>query len=163
MCDQTTSVMSQVQAGGVTALAVLAEQRSPALPNAPYDFGSGLSGAEMVLWNALFRPRVRLRKSSIRSTRRSPKASTPRQPASDSAIFVRAGSQSAVPEALRNCLTQRREVGQGDPRRQHQSDQIASAGSSGKALLRFDLRSDVAEKIEHGGVECGALLEKCAE
>ena len=57
MCDQTTSVMSQVQAGGVTALAVLAEQRSPALPNVPTISEAGYPGAEMVLWNALFAPK----------------------------------------------------------------------------------------------------------
>ncbi len=57
MCDQTTSVMSQVQAGGATALAVLAEQRSPALPNVPTISEAGYPGAEMVLWNALFAPK----------------------------------------------------------------------------------------------------------
>jgi len=57
ICDQTTSVMSQVQGGGVTALAVLAEQRSPALPNVPTIAEAGYPGAEMVLWNALFAPK----------------------------------------------------------------------------------------------------------
>jgi tripartite-type tricarboxylate transporter receptor subunit TctC len=57
ICDQTTSVMSQVQGGGVTALAVLAEQRSPALPNVPTISEAGYPGAEMVLWNALFAPK----------------------------------------------------------------------------------------------------------
>jgi tripartite-type tricarboxylate transporter receptor subunit TctC len=57
ICDQTTSVMTQVQAGGVKALAVLAEQRSPALPNVPTVAEAGYPGAEMVLWNALFAPK----------------------------------------------------------------------------------------------------------
>ena len=35
LCDQTTSVMGQIQGGEVKALAVLAQQRSPALPNVP--------------------------------------------------------------------------------------------------------------------------------
>jgi tripartite-type tricarboxylate transporter receptor subunit TctC len=57
MCDQTTSVMSQVQAGGVKALAVLTDQRSPALPNVPTIAEAGYPGTEMVLWNALFAPK----------------------------------------------------------------------------------------------------------
>jgi tripartite-type tricarboxylate transporter receptor subunit TctC len=57
MCDQTTSVMAQVQGGGVKALAVLADQRSMALPNVPTISEAGYPGAEMVLWNALFAPK----------------------------------------------------------------------------------------------------------
>ena len=57
ICDQTTSVMTQVQAGGVKALAVLAGARSPALPNVPTIAEAGYPGTEMVLWNALFAPK----------------------------------------------------------------------------------------------------------
>ena len=57
ICDQTTSVMTQVRAGGVKALAVLADQRSPALPDVPTIAEAGYPGAEMVLWNALFAPK----------------------------------------------------------------------------------------------------------
>jgi tripartite-type tricarboxylate transporter receptor subunit TctC len=57
MCDQTTSVMAQVQAGGVKALAVLADQRSKALPAVPTISEAGYGGAEMVLWNAVFAPK----------------------------------------------------------------------------------------------------------
>jgi tripartite-type tricarboxylate transporter receptor subunit TctC len=57
MCDQTTSVMAQVQAGGVKALAVLAPSRSAALPDVPTIAEAGYPGAEMVLWNALFAPK----------------------------------------------------------------------------------------------------------
>ena len=57
LCDQTTSVMTQVRAGGVKALAVLAGQRSPALPDVPTIAEAGYPGAEMVLWNAIFAPK----------------------------------------------------------------------------------------------------------
>ena len=57
LCDQTTSVMTQVQAGGIKALAVLADQRSKALPNVPTISEAGYPGAEMVLWNAVFAPK----------------------------------------------------------------------------------------------------------
>lgn len=57
MCDQTTSVMGQVRAGGVRALAVLAQQRSPALPDVPTVAEAGFPGTEMVLWNAVFAPK----------------------------------------------------------------------------------------------------------
>ncbi len=57
MCDQTTSVMTQVQAGNVKALAVLADQRSKALPAVPTISEAGYPGAEMVLWNAIFAPK----------------------------------------------------------------------------------------------------------
>lgn len=57
MCDQTTSVMGQVKDGGAKALAVLAQQRSPALPDVPTIAEAGYPGAEMVLWNALFAPK----------------------------------------------------------------------------------------------------------
>ncbi len=43
-CDQTTSVMTQVQAGGVKALAVLADQRSTGAAGCADDLRSGLSG-----------------------------------------------------------------------------------------------------------------------
>ena len=57
LCDQTTSVMTQVQAGGIKALAVLADQRSKALPDVPTISEAGYPGAEMVLWNAVFAPK----------------------------------------------------------------------------------------------------------
>ena len=57
MCDQTTSVMSQVQGGGARALAVLASARSPALPNVPTIAEAGFPGTEMEIWNALFAPK----------------------------------------------------------------------------------------------------------
>jgi tripartite-type tricarboxylate transporter receptor subunit TctC len=57
MCDQTTSVMAQVQGGAVKALAVMAPQRSAVLPNVPTMTEAGFPGAEMVIWNALFAPK----------------------------------------------------------------------------------------------------------
>jgi tripartite-type tricarboxylate transporter receptor subunit TctC len=57
MCDQTTSVMGQVKGGGVKALAVLAEKRSPALPEVPTIAEAGYPGAEMEIWNAVFAPK----------------------------------------------------------------------------------------------------------
>jgi tripartite-type tricarboxylate transporter receptor subunit TctC len=57
LCDQTTSVMQQVKAGAVKALAVLAQQRSPALPDVPTVAEAGYPGVEMVLWNAVFAPK----------------------------------------------------------------------------------------------------------
>jgi tripartite-type tricarboxylate transporter receptor subunit TctC len=57
VCDQSTSVMGQVNAGGVKALAVMAPSRSPALPNVPTMAEAGYQDAEMVVWNALFAPK----------------------------------------------------------------------------------------------------------
>jgi tripartite-type tricarboxylate transporter receptor subunit TctC len=57
MCDQTTSVMAQVQGGAVKALAVLAPKRSAALPDVPTMAEAGYPGADMVLWNAMFAPK----------------------------------------------------------------------------------------------------------
>lgn len=57
MCDQTTSVMGQVQGGSVKALAVLAPKRSAVLPDVPTIAEAGYPGIEMVLWNAVFAPK----------------------------------------------------------------------------------------------------------
>ena len=57
MCDQTTSVMGQVQGGSVKALAVLAPKRSAVLPDVPTLAEAGYPGIEMVLWNAVFAPK----------------------------------------------------------------------------------------------------------
>ena len=57
VCDQSTSVMGQVSAGAIKALAVLAPTASPALPGVPTIAQAGYPGAEMVVWNALFAPK----------------------------------------------------------------------------------------------------------
>ena len=57
LCDQVTSLMSQVQAKTVRPLAVLAPTRSPVLPEVPTASEAGMSGIDMVVWNALFAPK----------------------------------------------------------------------------------------------------------
>ncbi|HZO44667.1 MAG TPA: tripartite tricarboxylate transporter substrate binding protein [Xanthobacteraceae bacterium] len=57
VCDQSTSVMGQVTAGAIKALAVLAPAPSSALPGVPTIAQAGYPGAEMVVWNALFAPK----------------------------------------------------------------------------------------------------------
>ncbi len=57
VCDQSTSVMGQVNAGAIKPLAVLAPSPSPALPGVPTIAQAGYPGAEMVVWNALFAPK----------------------------------------------------------------------------------------------------------
>lgn len=57
LCDQTQSVMSQVIAGTVKPLAVLAPTRSPSMPSVPTATEAGMSGVDMVVWNAIFAPK----------------------------------------------------------------------------------------------------------
>lgn len=57
ICDQVTSLMSQVQGGTITPLAVLAPTRSPVLPNVPTAKEAGMEGVDMVVWNAVFAPK----------------------------------------------------------------------------------------------------------
>jgi tripartite-type tricarboxylate transporter receptor subunit TctC len=57
LCDQVTSLMSQVQAKTVKPLAVLAPTRSPVLPDVPTASEAGMSGIDMVVWNAVFAPK----------------------------------------------------------------------------------------------------------
>jgi tripartite-type tricarboxylate transporter receptor subunit TctC len=57
LCDQVTSLMSQVKASAVKPLAVLAPTRSPVLPDVPTASEAGMSGIDMVVWNALFAPK----------------------------------------------------------------------------------------------------------
>lgn len=57
LCDQTQSVMSQVTAGTVKPLAVLAPTRSPSMPQVPTATEAGMSGIDMVVWNAIFAPK----------------------------------------------------------------------------------------------------------
>lgn len=57
LCDQVTSLMSQVQTKTVRPLAVLAPTRSPVLPEVPTASEAGMSGIDMVVWNALFAPK----------------------------------------------------------------------------------------------------------
>jgi len=57
LCDQVTSLMAQVKANAVRPLAVLAPTRSPVLPEVPTASEAGMSGIDMVVWNALFAPK----------------------------------------------------------------------------------------------------------
>ena len=49
--------MGSTLGGQAWTLAVLADQRSKALPNVPTISEAGYPGAEMVLWNAVFAPK----------------------------------------------------------------------------------------------------------
>ena len=57
LCDQVTSLMSQVKAKTVRPIAVLAPTRSTVLPDVPTASEAGMSGIDMVVWNALFAPK----------------------------------------------------------------------------------------------------------
>jgi tripartite-type tricarboxylate transporter receptor subunit TctC len=57
MCDQIVSVVPQVQAGTIKALAIGTPQRSPALPDVPTAREAGLPAFDAVAWNALFAPK----------------------------------------------------------------------------------------------------------
>jgi tripartite-type tricarboxylate transporter receptor subunit TctC len=57
MCDQIVSVVPQVQAGTIKALAIGTPERSPALPNVPTAKQAGLPAFDAVAWNALFAPK----------------------------------------------------------------------------------------------------------
>jgi tripartite-type tricarboxylate transporter receptor subunit TctC len=57
ICDQTTSLMGQVDGGTIKPLATLAPKRSPVLPNVPTAAEAGYPGIEMVVWNAVFAPK----------------------------------------------------------------------------------------------------------
>jgi tripartite-type tricarboxylate transporter receptor subunit TctC len=57
MCDQIVSVQGQVTGGGVRALAIATEARSPSLPNVPTTVEAGLGTFQVSAWNAMFAPK----------------------------------------------------------------------------------------------------------
>jgi tripartite-type tricarboxylate transporter receptor subunit TctC len=57
MCDQIPSVVAQVRAGTVKAIAIALEERSPALPNVPTTKEAGLPEFQVSAWNAVFAPK----------------------------------------------------------------------------------------------------------
>jgi len=57
MCDQIVSVVPQVRAGNILALAISTPGRSPALPKVPTASEVGLPQFQVSAWNALFAPR----------------------------------------------------------------------------------------------------------
>jgi tripartite-type tricarboxylate transporter receptor subunit TctC len=56
-CDQIVNLVSQINGGTITALAIATDQRSPALPNVPTTAEAGLPGFKVSAWNALFAPK----------------------------------------------------------------------------------------------------------
>jgi len=57
MCDQTVTMIPQINGGTVKPLAVTSASRVAALPQIPTVMESGLSGVEVQAWNALFAPK----------------------------------------------------------------------------------------------------------
>lgn len=57
LCDISTSAVSHIQAGKTKALANLATERSPALPDLPTATESGLKNVSASTWTALFLPK----------------------------------------------------------------------------------------------------------
>lgn len=56
MCDQIVNVVEQVRGKTITALAIAAPKRSPALPDTPTTSEAGLPDFQVSAWNALFAP-----------------------------------------------------------------------------------------------------------
>ena len=54
MFDTTSSAMAQIRAGRLRALAVTSARRSPELPDVPTLAETGVSGADMTTWYAMF-------------------------------------------------------------------------------------------------------------
>jgi tripartite-type tricarboxylate transporter receptor subunit TctC len=57
MCDQTVTMIPQIKGATVKPLAVMSRARVAQLPELPTVIESGLGGAEVEAWNALFAPR----------------------------------------------------------------------------------------------------------
>lgn len=57
MCDQIPSVVAQIRAGTVKAIAIALDARSPALPNLATTKESGLPEFQVSAWNAVFAPK----------------------------------------------------------------------------------------------------------
>jgi tripartite-type tricarboxylate transporter receptor subunit TctC len=57
LCDSVTTAMPQIQAHAVKAIAVLARNRSPVLPDVPTADEQGLHGVEATNWVGLFVPK----------------------------------------------------------------------------------------------------------
>jgi tripartite-type tricarboxylate transporter receptor subunit TctC len=56
LCDITSTSQSQIQAGRIKAIAVLAKDRSPGLPNVPTALEQGVKDVDADGWNAFFAP-----------------------------------------------------------------------------------------------------------
>jgi tripartite-type tricarboxylate transporter receptor subunit TctC len=57
MCDQTTNTTSPIKSGKVKAYAVTAPKRLPSLPDIPTLDESGVRGADVTIWHALYAPK----------------------------------------------------------------------------------------------------------
>jgi tripartite-type tricarboxylate transporter receptor subunit TctC len=57
MCDQTTNTTSPIKSGKVKAYAVTAPKRLPSLPDIPTLDESGVRGADVTIWHALYVPK----------------------------------------------------------------------------------------------------------
>lgn len=57
MCDQVPSVVAQVRARTVKAIAIAQAQRSPALPDVPTSIEAGMAEFQVSAWNAVFAPK----------------------------------------------------------------------------------------------------------
>lgn len=57
LCDQATTATPQVLAGTIKGYAVTSPERLAALPNVPSSKEAGLTGFDMVIWNALYAPK----------------------------------------------------------------------------------------------------------
>ncbi len=57
-CDQIVNLVSQINAGNITALAIATPERSPALPNVPTTKEAGLPDYQVSAWNAVFAPKT---------------------------------------------------------------------------------------------------------
>jgi tripartite-type tricarboxylate transporter receptor subunit TctC len=57
LCDILTTAKAQIDGGTVKALALMAQARSPALPNVPTALEQGLPGIDAYTWNAIFLPK----------------------------------------------------------------------------------------------------------
>ena len=56
-CDQIVNLVSQIQGGNITALAIATPERSPALPDVPTTKEAGLPEYQVSAWNAVFGPK----------------------------------------------------------------------------------------------------------
>ncbi|MBX6424406.1 MAG: tripartite tricarboxylate transporter substrate binding protein BugD [Variibacter sp.] len=57
LCEIITTAKPQIDGGTVKALAIMAPQRSPVLPNLPTAAEEGVSNLEAYTWNAIFLPK----------------------------------------------------------------------------------------------------------
>ena len=124
MCDQTTSVMAQVQAGGVKALAVLAQLVHRHCRTCRPSRKQAILAPRWCSGTRCLRPRVRRRRSSSRLMRQLPKASMLRQHASSSrsSVLKRRPPTSVCPRRSARSLHRHREMGESDPRRRHSGE-----------------------------------------